>query len=57
MDHCKSCSSSVRQSHTILSMPRGPRLVLTASATAFAASMLDVLTSDFFALSLRDYYL
>lgn len=57
MDHCKSCSSSVRQSHTILSMPRGPRFVLTASATAFAASMLDVLTSDFFALSLRDYYL
>ena len=31
--------------HTILSMPRGPRLVRTASATALAASMLLIRTS------------
>mmetsp|Transcript_10928 Transcript_10928/g.32507 ORF Transcript_10928/g.32507 Transcript_10928/m.32507 type:complete len:276 (-) Transcript_10928:111-938(-) len=35
----------------ILSMPRGPRDVRTASATAFAASMLVVRTSFFFVLS------
>jgi hypothetical protein len=38
--------------HTILSMPRGPRLVRTESATALAASILEVLTSFFFALAL-----
>lgn len=32
---------------TILSIPRGPKLVLTASATAFAASMLVMRTSFF----------
>mmetsp|Transcript_7141 Transcript_7141/g.12308 ORF Transcript_7141/g.12308 Transcript_7141/m.12308 type:complete len:228 (+) Transcript_7141:1394-2077(+) len=37
---------------TILSMPRGPRLVRTASATAFALSMFVVRTSFFLALSL-----
>ena len=34
-------------------MPRGPRLVLTASASALADSMLDMRTSCFLASSLR----
>ena len=38
---------------TILSIPRGPRLVRTASATALAASMFTSRTSFFLALSLR----
>ena len=39
--------SSRVHARTILSMPRGPREVRTASATAFAASMFVVLTSFF----------
>lgn len=42
------------QPPTILSMPRGPKLVRTASATAFAACMLLMRTSFFLAFSLRD---
>ena len=42
-----------RPRHTILSMPRGPRLVLMASATALAASMFISRTSFFLALSLQ----
>lgn len=38
---------------TILSMPRGPRLVRTASASALAASMLVMRTSRFFVSPLR----
>ena len=38
---------------TILSMPRGPKLVRTASAKALAASILDMRTSCFLALSLQ----
>ena len=38
---------------TILSMPLGPRDVLTASESAFAASMFDILTSTFLESSLR----
>mmetsp|Transcript_11208 Transcript_11208/g.18960 ORF Transcript_11208/g.18960 Transcript_11208/m.18960 type:complete len:223 (-) Transcript_11208:49-717(-) len=37
----------------ILSIPRGPRLVRTASATAWAARMLDVRTSFCFSFSMR----
>jgi hypothetical protein len=40
---------------TILSMPLGPRLVRTASATAFAASMFASRTSFFFVVSLKSY--
>jgi hypothetical protein len=40
---------------TILSMPLGPRLVRTASATAFAASMFASRTSFFFVVSLESY--
>ena len=39
--------------HTILSIPRGPRLVRTASATDFAVSMLLIRTSFFFEFSLE----
>lgn len=39
--------------HTILSIPRGPKLVLTASATALAASMLACRTSRFLDVSLQ----
>ena len=41
---------------TILSMPRGPKLVRTASAKALAASMLDMRTSCFLALSLQSIH-
>ena len=44
MDRC--------QRRTILSMPRGPRLVRTASATALAACMLLMRTSFLRAFSL-----
>lgn len=40
---------------TILSMPLGPRLVRTASATAFAASMFASRTSFFLVVSLVLY--
>ena len=39
---------------TILSMPRGPRLVRIASATALAASIFVVRTSFFLAFSLHN---
>jgi hypothetical protein len=56
---CRIAQRVTRVSHagirqrTILSMPRGPRLVRTASATALAASMLDERTSFFLVVSLR----
>ena len=46
--HWTACKLELSSSwHTILSIPRGPKLVLTASATAFAASMLVMRTSFF----------
>ena len=54
--HCCMRSPPARRPparRTILSMPRGPRLVLMASATALAASMFISRTSFFLALSLR----
>ena len=50
-EHCG--SDALGRAHTILSIPRGPRLVRIASATALAASIFVVRTSFFLAFSLH----